>query len=212
MDQFIKGMIDLINPLNTLLIIANGSSILNHQYGNEIDKFSNIARINNYSTTDYEEFVGSKTDIWFNGANQGLKNRIVKPNRIVVFIPAEILSRKGDAIHQRIEKRLDTQRSNYELISSNEMLRYENQVGVTRPTTGTSSIIWGLDNFDKVVIHGFDFFIDSQTHYNENPLMRWLIEKHIVKKATKHNMSDEKKYIESLLLSKKVVLLKDYLK
>ena len=42
--------------------------------------------------------------------------------------------------------------------------------------------------------------------------MRWLIEKHIVKKATKHNMDGEKKYIESLLLTKKVVLLKDYLK
>ncbi|MBT3169259.1 MAG: hypothetical protein HN952_01095 [Candidatus Cloacimonetes bacterium] len=205
-------MSNLLNTSNILLIIANGSSALNYQYGKEINQFSNIARINNYSIEKYEKYVGNKTDIWFNGANQGLKKRIDKPDRIVVFIPAEILSRKGDAIHQRIEKRLGTQRSNYELISNNKMLKYEKQIGVTRPTTGTSSIMWGLDNFDKVVIHGFDFFIDSQTHYNENRLTRWLIEKNIVKKATKHNMDGEKKYIESLLLTKKVVLLKDYLK
>jgi len=205
-------MIHLQNSTSTLLIIANGSSALNYQYGKEINQFSHIARINNYSIEKYEKYVGNKTDIWFNGANQGLKKRIDKPDRIIIFIPAEILSRKGGAIHKRIEKRIGLNQQNYELVSCDEMISYEKLIGVSRPTTGTSSIIWGLHNFEKVVIHGFDFFIDSQTHYNENHLMRWLIEKNIVKKATKHNMGDEKKYIESLLSAKKVILLKDYLK
>ena len=35
---------------NTILIIANGPSILKNNFGNEIDNFDEVARINNYKT------------------------------------------------------------------------------------------------------------------------------------------------------------------
>ena len=58
-----------------LLIIANGPSPLKNTFGDAIDKFKEIGRINNYTTNNFEKFIGSKTTIWFNGANQGLKVR-----------------------------------------------------------------------------------------------------------------------------------------
>ena len=91
------------------------------------------------------------------------------------------------------------------------MKQYEKQLGVTRPTTGTSSILWALENYKKVIIHGFDFFIDSKTHYNENIINKWLIDLGLNKKGGKHNMDAEKKYIDSKIQDNKVTQLKEYL-
>ncbi len=202
-------MIDSLEK--TLLIVAGGESVLKNEYGNEIDVFDTVGRINNYRIAGFKEYVGTKTDIWFNGANQGLKKRADIPERVIVLIPAEILKRKGESIHQRICTRLGVDREDYELVPRSDILEYESHIGVKRPTTGTSSILWGIDHFETVVIHGFDFFIDTKSHYNDNVLLRWLVSQGRIKKAGKHDMQQEKKYVESLIEKGAVVQLKDYL-
>lgn len=195
----------------TLLIVANGESVLSTEYGVHIDKFETVGRINNYMTDGFETYIGSKTDIWFNGANQGLRKRRDIPIRTVVLIPEEILDRKGKAIHKRISKRLGVRESDYELVTRSEIIEYEHAMNVKRPTTGTSAILWAVRRFEKVVIHGFDFFIDSKSHYNDSSLTRQLVGKGIIKKAGKHDMTGEKEYIEKLIERGNVIRLKDYL-
>jgi len=194
-----------------ILIIGNGRSVLDHSFGKQINKFSIVGRINNYSIDNYAEHVGGKTDIWFNGANQNLKRQKVIPNEVVVFIPPEILRRKKEKIHDRISRRLHIDKEKYFLIPLETMENYEILTGVKRPTTGTSCILWAVENFEKVIIHGFDFFIDSKSHYNDNFITKWLIDWEINKKGGKHNMVAEKVYIEKLIQDKKVIQLKEYL-
>ena len=194
-----------------ILIIGNGRSVLDHSFGEQINKFSIVGRINNYSIDNYAEYVGGKTDIWFNGANQNLKKQKVIHNEIVVFIPPEILRRKKEKIHERISRRLHINKEKYLLIPFETMENYEILTGVKRPTTGTSCILWAVENFEKVIIHGFDFFIDSKSHYNDNFITKWLIDWGINKKGGKHNMMAEKVYIEKLIQDKKVIQLKEYL-
>ena len=194
-----------------ILIIGNGRSVLDYSFGEQINKFIVVGRINNYSTKKYEEYIGYKTDIWFNGANQNLKKRRSIPSEVVVFIPPEILHRKGEAIYHRISKQLNISKEKYSLVPLETMEQYEKQLGVTRPTTGTSSILWAMEIYKKVIIHGFDFFIDSKTHYNENFINKWLIDFGLNKKAGKHNMDAEKKYINSKIQENKVIQLKEYL-
>ena len=174
---------------NEILIIGNGRSVLDNSFGEKINQFPVVGRINNYSTIEFEEYVGHKTDIWFNGANQNLKKRKEMPKEVVVFIPVEILQRKKEKIHDRITKRLYIPKEKYSLIPLDTMERYE-----------------------KLFIHGFDFFIDSKTHYNENIINKWLIDWGIYKKAGKHNMIAEKQYIEKLIRDNKVTPLKGNLK
>ena len=194
-----------------ILIIGNGRSVLDHSFGKQINKFSIVGRINNYSIDNYAEHVGGKTDIWFNGANKNLKRQKVIPNEIVVFIPPEILRRKKEKIHDRISRRLHIDKEKYFLIPLETMENYEILTGVKRPTTGTSCILWAVENFEKVIIHGFDFFIDSKSHYNDNFITKWLIDWGINKKGGKHNMMAEKVYIEKIIQDKKVIQLKEYL-
>jgi hypothetical protein len=194
-----------------ILIIGNGRSVLDHSFGEQINAIPIVGRINNFSVENYSEYVGVKTDIWFNGANQNLKRQKVIPNEVVVFIPPEILRRKKEKIHDRISRRLHIDKEKYFLIPLETMENYEILTGVKRPTTGTSCILWAVENFEKVIIHGFDFFIDSKSHYNDNFITKWLIDWEINKKGGKHNMVAEKVYIEKLIQDKKVIQLKEYL-
>ena len=194
-----------------ILIIGNGRSVLKYSFGKQINTISIVARINNFTIKYYSEYIGQKTDIWFNGANQNLKRQKVIPNEVVVFIPPEILRRKKEKVHDQISNRLHIDKKYYSLMPLEVMENYEKITGVKRLTTGTASILWAVEYFEKVLIHGFDFFIDSKSHYNDNFITKWLIEKGINKKGGKHNMIAEKQFIEKLVQEKQVILLKEYL-
>jgi hypothetical protein len=181
----------------SILIIGNGPSASVDEMGKDIEKFDQIIRINNFVTDKMESRVGSRTDIWVNGANQGLKRRPVIPEKILVMIPTVVLNHKGEAIHPRIEKRLGTQ--NYFLLPLKIMSEMESICGLDRPTTGFFAIYFfyllGLD----VTLHGFDFFVGSTAHYFDGPLMRWLKDRGLIKKAGKHDVSGEKEFVEALI-------------
>jgi len=194
-----------------ILIIGNGRSVLEYSFGKQINTISIVGRINNFTIRNYSEYIGQRTDIWFNGANQNLKRQKVIPNEVVVFIPPGILRRKKEIIHNRISRRLHINNEKYSLVPLETMENYEILIGVKRPTTGTSCILWAIENFEKVIIHGFDFFIDSKSHYNDNFITKWLINWGINKKGGKHNMMAEKIYVEKLIQDKKVVQLTEYL-
>ena len=195
-----------------ILIIGNGRSVLDHSFGEQINAIPIVGRINNFSIRNYSEYIGQRTDIWFNGANQNLKRQKVIPNEVVVFIPPGILRRKKEKIHDQISRRLYIDKEKYSLIPLDVLENFEKISGVTRLTTGTASILWAVENFEKVLIHGFDFFIDSKSHYNNNFINKWLIDWGINKKGGKHNMIAEKQFIEKLIQEKQVILLKEYLR
>ena len=194
-----------------ILIIGNGRSVLEYSFGKQINTISIVGRINNFAIKNYSEYIGQRTDIWFNGANQNLKRQKVIPDEVVVFIPPEILRRKKEKVHEQIFNRLHIDKKYYSLMPLEVMENYEKITGVKRPTTGTASILWAVENFEKVLIHGFDFFIDSKTHYNENIINKWLIDLGLINKAGKHNMYAEKKYITTQIQENKVIQLKEYL-
>tara|TARA_B110000438_G_scaffold258470_1_gene267201 strand:- start:2531 stop:3139 length:609 start_codon:yes stop_codon:yes gene_type:complete len=200
-----------MNKRKNILIIGNGRSVLNQELGKYVDNFSLVGRINNYSIDNYSKFIGNKTNIWFNGANQNLKKQKYIPNEVIVFIPPEIMLRKQNNIHKRIIKRLNIDENQYSLIPLETMEKYESISGIKRLTTGTASILWAIDNIETVVIYGFDFFIDSKSHYNENIINKFLIDWGINRKGGKHNMEEEKMFINQLIKEKKVTLLNNYI-
>ena len=195
------------NDKNSILIIANGPSAISEKYGELIDKFHTIGRINNYVTDKFKDFIGVKTDIWFNGANQGLKKRNFFPPKTIVLIPAEIQYAKEQRVLDRTPYRLGMQKSQYTLVPKEIIKEFEDYSNIKRPTTGLFSILWSLHNYQKVVIHGFDFFIDSKSHYFDNKLISSLKNKGIIPKAKKHNMNKEKACIDNSILDGKLKIL-----
>ena len=48
-----------------LILVGNGPSVKSHKMGELIDSYDTVVRFNWYHIDGYEEYVGTKTDIWF---------------------------------------------------------------------------------------------------------------------------------------------------
>ena len=194
-----------------ILIIANGPSLLQYKFGNQIDKFKNIARINNYKIDGFNEYIGKKTSIWFNGGNQNLSIPNIIPEEIIVFIPYDLQNKNLKKIQKRTSQRLKLNKTKYNLISKDDMLKYENISNIKRPTTGLNSILWSISNYKKVIIHGFDFFQGGKNHYYDSFFGKKISYLKSLLFSEKHNHYTEKKFVEKLIKDKRVISLVDYL-
>jgi len=191
-----------------ILIIANGQSVLNSKIGPSIDKFDTIGRINNYKIDSYEKYLGKRTDIWINGANQKLLKRNQIFSQIIVSIPSSIIIKKNDKLTEHVSKRLKMKAKEFSIIAINDIKRYEKTVGHKRLTTGITSILWGLDHFEKVFIHGFDFFINSKSHYYDSKFHSF-INQYLLNKGHKHDNIKEQKFIQKLINNGRIKKLVD---
>lgn len=50
--------------MNGVVLVGNGPSVLKARLGAAIDAFETVARCNQYRTRGFEEWTGSKTDVW----------------------------------------------------------------------------------------------------------------------------------------------------
>jgi len=198
-----------MNKQDSILIIANGESILNNDYGEFIDKHPLVARINNYQIKGFEKQIGSKTDIWFNGANSKLKLQSAKYSDIIVLMPSQVILKKEADLNGHVSKRLKLNKEEYTTVSLSNIQTFENQVGYNRLTTGLYSILWALKNYNEVIIHGFDFFQESKAHYYDNSLSKLLIKNNIIKKGQKHNNILEKQFVNNLISENKIKTLEN---
>ena len=198
-----------MNQQNSILIIANGESILNNDYGEFIDKHPLVARINNYQIKGFEKQIGSKTDIWFNGANSKLKLQSAKYSDIIVLMPSQVILKKEADLNGHVSKRLKLNKEEYTTVSLSNIQTFENQVGYNRLTTGLYSILWALKNYNEVIIHGFDFFQESKALYYDKSLSKLLIKNNIIKKGQKHNNILEKQFVNNLISENKIKTLEN---
>lgn len=150
--------------------------------------------------------MGTRADIWVNGANQGLKLRKDIPENILVMIPTEVLVRKGKEIHERIKKRLGTE--HYFLTPVKDMHYMEKQAAIPRPTTGLFSILYFFHAGYDITLYGFDFFVGSKGHYFDTGFKRWLKDSGILRKAHKHEVENEKELVMGLARSGQINFLK----
>ena len=65
-----------------------------------------------------------------------------------------------------------------------------------------------MENYQKVIIHGFDFFTVSKNHYFDSKIKKWLYN-NFYTLAKKHNVKKEMNYINNQIHNKKLFLLKD---
>ena len=193
---------------DSILIIGNGESILNYNLGIEIDKYAIIGRINNYKLKGFKEKIGSKTDIWINGANSKLERKNIYPDKILVFIPSEILTKKQKYLDGYVSNRLKLDENKFKVISLNTIKNFEEKIKHHRLTTGLYSILWAIENYNEVIIHGFDFFINSKSHYYNSKITS-IINEYFLKKGSKHDNTKEKNFVEKMIENKKIKRLTD---
>ena len=112
-----------------VLIIGNGGSVLTRRVGHLIDRFDgDIVRLNDFAIKDYEQHVGTRTDIWITHKGWDYKTKMSDVPVRPMFIPKEIL--------KSVILKVD----------------YNN------PSTGIQAIEYFMQKGKEVWIYGFDHF------------------------------------------------------
>lgn len=158
--------------MNKILLIGNGSTMLSRERRDLIDSYETVVRFNSYKIKGYEEFVGTKTDIWFT-CNLAWREQINSYKKVIFHSWANEETCK---LFKRIRGyRDDVQKISKELIHS---------IPIKSPSTGLIAIY----HFDKMVdIVGFDWWKTEKHHYGDRE-----------KRGTLHKPKEEYEIIKSL--------------
>ena len=49
--------------MSNIILVGNGPSILENEFGSKIDQFDKVVRFNNFEVEGYEKYVGSKCSV-----------------------------------------------------------------------------------------------------------------------------------------------------
>lgn len=167
-----------------LCIVGNGPSALKSKRGEMIDSCDRVIRMNDFVLEGYEEFIGSKTDVWFTGLGaQQLKREQAPCKRLFYYthkrhndveaLLSEKLGRNIDLlVHAikgtRYEKHVYDQEGN-KRVEANTWSCYtpesiKKTYGLqTLPSTGFAAVAMAVENkaqkklYDQeIVVTGFD--------------------------------------------------------
>ena len=118
-------------------------------------------------------------------------------------MPSKIFEKKEPNTESYVSNRLKLNKNKFNVVSKNDILNYEHKINNDRLTTGLYAIMWALNKYKNVYIHGFDFFIHSKSHYYDSKLMNFINE-NILNKGHKHNNQKEHDFINNLIDTNKI--------
>lgn len=187
-----------------IIIIGNGTSILDREYGKKIDSYSKVVRFNNYGTRGFEKYAGLKTNIWFNvidfknKENEWRMNEKYEKIYLHSWEPNpekdELLinfknfyKHKNDSFLEKIS---------HDLIK--EIVTYSDDPTYVGISTGLIAIWLFLKEYESVDIIGFDWWDTEKHHYNDNAI-----------RGNLHKPQKEKEIINNLHKEGKVYFLSE---
>lgn len=159
---------------NSILLIGNGPSAIEHPYGEIIDTFGIVCRCNNFIIKKYEKFVGTKTDIFFRRPCNNVTDHSPEAKKTVLCVTHRIKTGKAllrSALSMR--KRLSKEHT-VEVYSGEPVERLSKDMGLDfkteSATVGAIAMHYILNHMKMkpLYIHGFDYIKenwDNGLHY-----------------------------------------------
>lgn len=209
-----------------VLVVGNGPSACEgDQYGDQIDKFDEVVRFNNFQckVAGLEKWVGTKTTVHFSdGVLYPTFTEYHVPNATVIlslfvdrFMVAGsyIILRAGADLQFKLCYKFlkDPDTTWIEKESIERLKKALGLTGVKHPTSGMLAIDYFVNKPGvqlPVIIHGFDFFMGPKIHYyHESEPLYERINNNIG--VNMHSPHKEKVYVEKLIEQGKVKFLKD---
>ncbi len=170
----------------SIIIVGNGTSITDNKNGHKIDSFDTVLRFNSFKIQGYEEYTGTKTNIWFTVNRAHIKN-------INDFDEVIVHSWQWNKDLCKIYKELSSLRE----CDKTEQNFVRGKIPLASPSTGIMAIYMMLERYDKVCITGFDWWDRKKHHYGDNEA-----------RGTMHKPQEEYKVIQGLIKQNKVYFLR----
>lgn len=178
-------------------VVGNGPSAIKYEVGSIIDKFDKVVRFNSFQTDQYENCVGSKTDIWISRMSKR------QPTRSELNIPTIIISYSSYiSIESKVaEKVIDYDLNNYYCFNIETLkslnVEYKTTMSLSTGLIGLLMLIKYYNN--PLHIIGFDCFKDpGGIHYFKDSL-----------NMTGHSIEQEYDILKQLIEKNKVKIIDD---
>ena len=138
-----------------VILVGNGTSVLDHEYGCVIDSFDMVVRFNDFRIQGFEKNVGKKTDCWFTCEDQHIE---------------EIGSFKKVVLHTWQYDRSAfikefSKRGKFEITKKEDVDKIP--VACNFPSTGLIAIHHFIREVGYVTITGFDWWEREEHHYGD---------------------------------------------
>ena len=148
-----------------IILIGNGSSVLDNKYGTKIDDFDIIVRFNNFKVKGYEKNVGTKTSYWFTWCLFNVDNLI---NIDTIYFHSWVKDKHRDKNYIEMIK----------LLSNIVVVEYSllDEIKLEIPyyphksfSTGLIATHMMLKQYKQVYLYGFDWWRSGlKHHYGDN--------------------------------------------
>jgi hypothetical protein len=197
---------------NSFLVIGNGPSVLDSEYGDRIDNLTlqgfNIVRFNNYQIAGYEKYVGSITHIQARRACDDVRLPTLNEiNHVVCFVTYCMWAQGMQEVARDVKSYYGDACTIVPLKACAEI---GEEIGLDQPyrewaSVGILCLGWLTKAYPygKILVHGFDGLkpnpeTGAVRHYFHKP----------TRDAKYHNSAKELEYLKKLNLQ----TLKNYLK
>ena len=136
-----------------VILVGNGTSVLDYKYGCLIDSFDIVVRFNDFRIKGFEEYVGKKTDCWVTCGDAHLEE-INKFDRVVLHT--------WEYEHSLFVKEFGKRK--FEITNKSEV----SKIPIEWPSTGLIAIYHFIKEFGYVTIVGFDWWEREKHHYGDD--------------------------------------------
>ena len=163
----------------SVILVGNGSSIRDKENGKLIDSFDAVVRFNSYKIEGFENYTGTKTDIWFTVNRGHIKD--IGTYKSVYTHSWEKDESKCE-LTKYIRKYANAKKIDHDLILS---------MPIKAPSTGLIAIYYFIEKYGSVTITGFDWWDREEHHYGDKEVRGTLHkpkeEYKIIMELEKHN-------------------------
>lgn len=144
------------------IVIGNAPSVLLNKWGPIIDQFQTVVRLNSYKIKGYEQYVGTKTDIWARAKNYEIAFRDGTQFREVWIKQKWDRTRRDGPVYQKIGPPILNMDKSLVRVLPERQFRRRSDGRVCNWTTGYLSIITAMEGHKAAGLptttYGFSFF------------------------------------------------------
>lgn len=141
--------------MRDIILVGNGSSLLERKMGTVIDSYKKIVRFNSFTTKGFEDHVGSKTNVWFT-VNRKHINKIYDFDEVLFHSWAK---EENCLLYADFLKFRSVDKISQETIK---------ETGIHNPSTGLIAIFHFLKKHKEVDLIGFDWWAREKHHYGDD--------------------------------------------
>ncbi len=192
----------------SIILVGNGSSVLQSKRGQEIDKFDVIVRFNNFQLDGFVENVGSKTDIIARRSCDDIKLYQIKDHKphIIAFVSYGKWHVGMAAVARNLK---GYYKNDITIVGVDECQKFGEEIGLEQPgecaSIGALAISHYLNIINSkkwfvkpapIVLYGFDGTGETDHYFAKKPV-----------DGNLHNYKKEQIWIQKLIQEGKVKLL-----